>query len=118
MAAPRKILIVDPDPSVARSMAPALRQRGYQVHGARDGTRALQVAILRLPDLVLFDEATPLLDARTFLRILRTNPRTERIPVVITGEAVDVDRARLGTFLRKPFNHDEVLARIEQIFRR
>jgi hypothetical protein len=31
---------------------------------------------------------------------------------------VDVDRARLGTFLRKPFNHDEVLARIEQIFRR
>jgi len=63
MAAPRKILIVDPDPSVARSLAPALRQRGYQVHGARDGTRALQVAILRLPDLVLFDEATPLLDA-------------------------------------------------------
>jgi CheY-like chemotaxis protein len=118
MAAPRKILIVDPDPSVARSMAPALRQRGYQVHGARDGTRALQVAILRLPDLVLFDEATPLLDARTFLRILRTNPRTERIPVVITGESVDGERTRLGAYLRKPFQREEVLARIDQIFRK
>src|SRR5512138_3840468 len=112
----RKIL--NADPGTARALAPALRQRGYQVHAARDGSRALQVAILRFPDLVLFDEACPLLDARTFARILRTNPRTERIPVVLCGESVDADRARLGTYLRKPFNHDEVLARIEQIFRR
>jgi DNA-binding response OmpR family regulator len=114
----RKILIADPDPSTVRALAPALRQRGYQVHAARDGAKALQVAILRFPDVVLFDERCQMLDARTFVRIIRTNPRTERIPVVLTGEAVDVDRARLGTFLRKPFNQDEVLARIEQIFRR
>src|SRR5512145_1618175 len=107
----RKILIADPDAAVVRALAPALRQRGYQVHAARDGSRALQIAILRFPDLVLFD-------ARSFVRILRTNPRTERIPVVLSGETVDVDRARLGTYLRKPFNQDEVLARIEQIFRR
>src|SRR5512138_3317938 len=114
----RKILIADPDPATVRALAPALRQRGYQVHAAKDGARALQVAILRFPDVVLFDERCQMLDARTFVRILRTNPRTERIPVVLTGEAVDEDRARLGTFLRKPFNHDEVLGRIEQIFRR
>ena len=114
----RKILIADPDPSTVRALAPALRQRGYQVHAARDGARALQIAILRFPDVVLFDERCQMLDARTFIRILRTNPRTERIPVVLTGEAPDADRARLGTFLRKPFNHDEVLARVEQIFRR
>ncbi len=114
----RKILIVDPDPTTARQLAPALRQRGYQVHGARDGTRALEVAILRFPDLVLFDERTPLLDARTFLRILRTNPRTERIPVVLTGQSADPDKVRVGAFLKKPFNQDEVLARIEQVFRK
>src|SRR5512141_2893700 len=114
----RKILVADPDPSTVRALAPARRQRGYQVHAAKDGAKALQVAILRFPDVVLFDERCQMLDARTFVRIIRTNPRTERIPVVLTGEAVDVDRARLGTFLRKPFNHDEVLARIEQIFRR
>jgi DNA-binding response OmpR family regulator len=114
----RKILVVDPDPAASRALAPALRQRGYQVHAARDGSRALQIAILRFPDLVLFDERAPLLDARTFVRILRANPRTERIPVVVCGDSADVDRARLGTYLRKPFNEDEVLARIEQIFRR
>ncbi len=114
----RKILIADPDPATVRALAPALRQRGYQVHSARDGSRALQIAILRFPDLVLFDERCPLLDARTFVRILRTNPRTERVPVVLCGESVDVDRARLGASLRKPFNQDEVLARIDQILRR
>ena len=114
----RKILIADPDAQTVRALAPALRQRGYQVHAAKDGSRALQIAILRFPDLVLLDERCPLLDPRTFVRILRTNPRTERIPVILTGERVDDERARLGTFLRKPFNLDEVLARIEQAFRR
>lgn len=114
----RKILVADPDPNTARVLAPPLRQRGYQVHAARDGSRALQVAILRFPDLILFDEGCQLLDARTFVRILRTNPRTDRIPVILTGEAVDADRARLGAYLKKPFNLDEVLARIEQVFRR
>src|SRR5512136_3051451 len=104
MAQARKILIADPDPSTARALAPALRQRGYQVQGARDGSRALQVAILRFPDLVLFDERTPLLDARTFLRILRTNPRTERIPVVLTGESADPAKVRAGAWLRKPWD--------------
>ncbi len=118
MRATRKILLADPDPTTARALGPALRQRGYQVHAAPDGARALQIAILRFPDLVLFDERCALLDVRTFVRILRTNPRTERIPVVLTGALVDADRARLGTFLRKPFNLDEVMARIEQIFRR
>jgi DNA-binding response OmpR family regulator len=114
----RKILLADPDPATVRALAPALRQRGYQVHSARDGSRALQIAILRFPDLVIFDERCPLVDTRTFVRILRTNPRTERIPVILTGESADPDRARLGTYLKKPFNQDEVLARIDQVFRR
>src|SRR5512146_2072651 len=118
MAPVRKILFADPDPSTVRVLAPALRQRGYQVHAARDGSRALQIAILRFPDLVLLDERCPLVDARTFVRILRTNPRTERIPVVLTGDAAAAERARLGTYLRKPLDENEVLARIEQVFRR
>jgi len=118
MSPTRKILFADPDPTVVRQLAPLLRQRGYQVHAAQDGSRALQIAILRSPDLVIFDERMPLLDARTFLRILRTNPRTDRIPVVLAGESADPDKVRMGAWLRKPFDPDQVLARIEQVFRR
>src|ERR1043165_3035077 len=120
MAAPRKILIADPDVESVRALSRELRQRGYQVHYAQDGSKALELAVLRHPDLTLFDESSTLLDARTFTNILRTNPRTAEIPVVLTGATFDPDRFRgwRDGFLRKPFNTDEVLARIDQIFRR
>ena len=118
MSAQRKILVVDPDPDTLRTLGPALRRRGYHLHAARDGSRALQLAILRAPDLVLVDEDAPLVNARTFVRILRTNPRTAHIPVVLTGRGEDRERGRLAHFLPKPFDVDAVLARIEQIFRR
>jgi CheY-like chemotaxis protein len=117
----RKILIADPDVDSVRTLTRALRARGYQVHYAPDGSRALEICVLRHPDLVLFDEACKLLDARTFIQILRTNPRTEEVPVVLTTTNLDVDRLRglrLAAHLKKPFNLDEVLSRLEHIFRR
>lgn len=120
MAQLRKILIADPDLEAARSLSKALRQRGYQVHYAPDGSRALEVSVLRHPDLVLFDEGCRMLDARTFIQILRTNPRTEDIPVVMTTAAYDADKVRglRDGYLKKPFNRDEVLSRVDHIFRR
>lgn len=121
MAQVRKILIADPDVDSVRTLTRALRARGYQVHYAPDGSRALEICVLRHPDLVLFDEACKLLDARTFIQILRTNPRTEEVPVVLTTTNLDVDRLRglrLAAHLKKPFNLDEVLSRLEHIFRR
>jgi len=115
---PRKILIADADPATARALAPGLRRQGWQVHAARDGARALQLAILRSPDVVLLDEDCPLLDARTFARILRTNPRTARIRVVLLSAHGDPDRTRLGAVLPKPLQPDEALARVEQLWRR
>ncbi|MCE9668067.1 DUF4388 domain-containing protein [Myxococcus stipitatus] len=120
MAQVRKILIADPDLESVRALSRALRTKGYQVHYAPDGSRALEVAVLRHPDLTLFDEGCRLLEARTFIQILRTNPRTEDIPVVLTTASFDGDRFRglRDGYLRKPFNLDEVLSRIEHIFRR
>ncbi len=123
MAPPRNILIADPDLDSVRQLSRALRKRGHQVHYAPDGSRALEVAVLRHPDLTLFDEACTLIDAKTFVQILRTNPRTADIPVVLTTaqtEHGDTDKLRAfrDGYLRKPFNLDEVLARIEHIFRR
>src|SRR5271170_2490962 len=85
MAAVRKVLIADPDLEAVRTLSKALRQRGYQVHYASDGSRALELAVLRHPDVVLFDDACPLLSPSVFTQILESNPRTEGIPVVRTG---------------------------------
>ncbi|MDP3233986.1 MAG: DUF4388 domain-containing protein [Myxococcales bacterium] len=120
MAQARKILIADPDVNAVRPLTRALRQRGYHVQYAPDGSRALEVAVLRHPDVILFDENCRLIEARSFVQILLTNPRTDDIPVVVTTSSRELDRFR--TFrdgaLQKPFNLDEVLSRIDHLCRR
>lgn len=120
MARARKILVADPDLGVVQGLTRALRDKGYQVTHAADGSKALEMAVLRHPDLVLFDEGCRLVNARTFTQILRTNPRTEDIPIVVTGPEKDAERVRAlrDGYLQKPFNLDDVLGRISQLFRR
>jgi CheY-like chemotaxis protein len=112
MTAVRKVLIADPDLQSVHTLSKALRQRGYQVHYAADGSRALELAVLRHPDVVLFDEACPLIAPGLFTQILESNPRTAGIPVLRTGASPSEG------VLQKPLQLAEVLARIEEIFSR
>lgn len=118
--AARKVLIADPDLGAIRALTKALRARGYQVQYAADGTRALEAAVLRHPDVVLFDERCALIEARNFIQILGSNPRTDDIPVVVTTAAADLEpwRALKDGALQKPFNLDEVVARVDHLCRR
>jgi DNA-binding response OmpR family regulator len=118
MSAPKKILFADPDPAALRAVAPLLRERGYEVHSATDGSRALELAILRTPDLVVYDAHTPLLDPRTFLRILRSNPRTEGIPVLLAGGRSGNAGTAAAGWLEKPYQPEVVLARVDHLLRR
>jgi CheY-like chemotaxis protein len=121
MAQARKILIADPDPSSVRGLTRALRQRGYQVQHAIDGSKALNLAVLRHPDVILFDEACALVDAQVFAQILESNPRTTDIPVVVTASRTTAPRpgrkSREG-LLVKPFDIDEAISRIDHLCRR
>ena len=120
MAQPRKILIADPDIQVVRQLARALRQRGFQVAYAQDGSKALEVSVLRHPDVILFDERCTLIEAKNFAQILTSNPRTADIPVVLTTSDSDITRKRelREGSLHKPYNLDEVISRIDHLCRR
>lgn len=74
-------------PDGARDAERLLRERGHRLLSARNGVEALQLAVSRSPDLVLFDEDCELLDAASFLRIVRSNPRTARTPVLLASRA-------------------------------
>ena len=114
------MLIADPELAVVRPLARALRQKGYQVTHAADGGKALEVAVLRHPDVILYDEQCPQIEAKNFTQILGSNPRTADIPVVLTTHGGDLERLRSWRegFLKKPYNLDEVLSRIDHICRR
>ncbi len=120
MAQSRKVLIADPELNVVRPLTRALRQRGYQVTYAADGSKALEVAVLRHPDVILYDEECTLIEAKNYTQILGSNPRTADIPVVLTTHGGDLERLRTWRegFLKKPYNLDEVLSRIDHLCRR
>ncbi|MBN2498915.1 MAG: DUF4388 domain-containing protein [Deltaproteobacteria bacterium] len=115
------ILIADSDRTVLKELGNAFHGSGYDVRAARDGSRALEKAILVHPDLVLFDAECPLIPPKKYIRILRSNPRTEHIPVIVMG-AGDFNASELWGYreaiIHKPFNTDEVLSLVATIFRR
>ncbi len=111
----RLALVVDPDPGAAAALGPALRREGYQLRIARDGARALQLAMARVPDVVLVDDATPVVAPRTLIRILRSNPRTAAVPILYS--AADPERLPEGAtaFVHKPLEANELLAAIRKL---
>lgn len=116
----RTILIADPDLEVARSLKRGLGEH-FDILAARDGSKALELSVLRYPDLILFYRACPLIGATQFLRILRTNPRTEEIPLIILSDepsAVSSVPGFLEGVLVKPLNIDEVRAHVANVLRR
>jgi hypothetical protein len=82
----KRVLLADPDPTVAGRLGPGLRASGWLLQVAADGAAALQAAILRPPMAVVFDEACALLDPEAFERLLRSNPRTARLPMLVVGD--------------------------------
>jgi CheY-like chemotaxis protein len=115
----KHILIVDPDPETARLLASPLRERGHQVSAARNGARAIEIATREPPDLVLLDAAGGPLEAQTFRQSMRALPYAAQPTILATGTEANVSMATWQDgFLLKPFNVDEVLARLDQLLRR
>ncbi len=119
MARQRIILIADPDVRTVRALKSALRDE-YEILVAKDGSKALELSVLKYPNLILFHRRCPLIGAAQFLKILRTNPRTEEIPLIVLADEPMAAGAPgyLEGVLVKPLNLDEVRTRIAEVFRK
>ncbi|MCX2698230.1 MULTISPECIES: response regulator [Ochrobactrum] len=115
------ILVVEDEPEIAQILCAYLEREGYRTVRAADGETALQHHTLLSPDLVLLDVRLPKMDGFTVLGRLR---QAENTPVImITALAEDLDRLsglRLGAddYIVKPFNPQEVVARVKAVLRR
>ena len=113
------ILIVDDKPVNLHFFSRILTEKGYQVKRAISGQLALNGAIDAPPDLILLDIIMPNMDGYEVCRRLKANPATSEIPVIFLSalnEAFDKVKAfAVGgiDYITKPFQIEEVLARIE-----
>lgn len=120
----KRILVVDDEAKLLRAVAVTLREEGYEVATARSGAEALVSASASVPDVIVSDIRMPRMDGYQLARALRSNPRTELIPVVfLTAKSERKDRLagiRTGVdaYLVKPFDPEELLAVVANLLAR
>jgi DNA-binding NarL/FixJ family response regulator len=115
---PARILIVDDEPLNVDYLEQELEGRGFETETATNGLEALQRVAASPPDLVLLDVMMPEMDGISVLRILKGDPETRLMPVVLlTALNAVEDRVRgieagADDFLSKPVDDRELLARV------
>ncbi|WP_307172881.1 response regulator transcription factor [Streptomyces sp. B3I7] len=119
---PRRLLLVEDDRELADMLSGTLRDEGYAVDVATDGQRGLHLGLSREYDVLVVDRRLPALDGLDLLGRLRS--RAVRTPVLmLTGMGAVNDRidgldAGADDYLVKPFDLDELSARLRALCRR
>ena len=116
-----KILIVEDDNNIADLLRLYLEKESYEVCIASDGGKGVEQFRRFQPDLVLLDLMLPVLDGWGVCKTIRAESKTPVIMLTAKGETEDkVTGLKIGAddYITKPFEMQEVLARIEAVLRR
>ncbi|TAG85529.1 MAG: DNA-binding response regulator [Oscillatoriales cyanobacterium] len=119
-----RILVIDDDAAIAELVAINLEMAGYEVTHAEDGIKGQALAIQLLPDLIVLDLMLPRVDGFTVCQRLRRDDRTSDIPVLMltalsqTQDKVEGFNSGADDYLTKPFELEEMLARVRALLRR
>jgi DNA-binding response OmpR family regulator len=118
------ILVIEDDDIVARTIERCLRGKEYYVNLANSGVAGLKAAHRKVPDLVILDVIMPGMDGFTVCKEMREDPILKNVPILFLTAKIKQEDAILGLslgaddYLRKPFNVDELLLRVNAILRR
>ncbi|WP_375385628.1 response regulator [uncultured Microbacterium sp.] len=116
-----KVLIADDDPQLVRALRITLAAHGYDVIAAAEGAAAITLAAHERPDIVMLDLGMPHVDGIEVIHALRG---WTDVPIIVvsgrTGSSDKVDALDAGAddFVTKPFQIDELLARLRALGRR
>ena len=107
---PKKILVVEDNPTNMRLIKMVLRNKGYELLEATDGEEALAVAMEGHPDLIVMDIQLPKMDGLEVTRRLRQTPEFKQTPIIaLTASAMEGDREKImaagcDEYISKPVN--------------
>jgi DNA-binding response OmpR family regulator len=119
-----KILIIEDEGTLADKLADKLRSEGFSVAIANDGEQGLDEVREKHPDLIVLDIMLPKLDGLSLTRIVRRDPATMHIPIImLTARGTEVDKivgleSGADDYIVKPFALGEFLARVRAVMRR
>ena len=118
------MLVVDDEPDIVELVSYNLRKEGFEVSSASDGEEALAKIRKGDFDLLILDLMLPGIQGMELCRILRNDPKTAHIPIImLTAKGEEVDRIlglEIGAddYMTKPFSPRELVARVKAVLRR
>jgi PAS domain S-box-containing protein len=115
----RRVLVIDDDPDATRILKGILGGRGYAVHSAHDGDEALAAARELRPDAVTLDLRMPGVDGLALVEILKHDPETRHLPVVVLSVSGERDRAiatGADAYLGKPVDAEVLITTLSKVF--
>ncbi|MGE5301621.1 MAG: response regulator [Acidobacteriota bacterium] len=124
MTSQEKILVVDDEPDIVELVAYNLKKEGFIVSSSYDGEEALAKIREEKFDFIILDLMLPGMPGMEICRVLRNDPKTRNLPVImLTAKGEEVDKIlglEVGAddYITKPFSPRELLARIRAVMRR
>lgn len=119
-----KVLIIEDEETLVNNLADKLRAEGFTVVTAMDGETGLDKVRIEIPDLIVLDIMLPGLDGLSICRMVRHDPSTSHIPIImLTARGTEVDKivgleSGADDYVVKPFALGEFLARVRAVLRR
>ncbi len=120
----KRILVVDDEPDIVDLVSYNLKKEGFDVVSAFDGEEALEKIRKNNFDFIILDLMLPGMHGTEICRILRSDPKTRNVPIImLTAKGEEVDKVlglEMGAddYMTKPFSPRELLARIKTVMRR
>jgi phosphate regulon transcriptional regulator PhoB len=120
----KKILIVDDEPDIVQLISYNLKKEGFHIATALDGEEALKKVREGHLDLIILDLMLPGIHGMELCRILRNNPKTAHVPIImLTARGEESDKVRgletgADDYMTKPFSPKELIARVKALLRR
>lgn len=115
----RRVLVVEDERTIRRSIAGYLQDAGYTVDEAENGAQALDAMREALPDVIVLDLLMPIMGGRAFVEAARQDMRLGAVPVVLLSAAHDLAQAteqlQPRASLAKPVDLDVLLAVVDRV---
>jgi two-component system alkaline phosphatase synthesis response regulator PhoP len=122
-----KILIIDDDPDIVQAMRIMLKDKGYSVISEENAEKGIKSTWKEKPDLIILDVMMPGQDGFEVARILKKDPNTQKIPILMltavkdkmgfdfAREAGNEDWLPVDDYCDKPLDHKDLIAKVGQL---
>lgn len=114
-----RVLVVDDDPDLAAICALILESEGFETTVANNGVEAYDKLTATHIDAILLDVMMPVMDGLTVCRLVKSDPRTRQLPVIVMSASERLrEQARVAhadAIIPKPFNIDDLVSAVSSL---